>query len=413
MPTISVVVLTHSRCHLLRQCVENVLQRSSTLTTQIVICDNASTDETAAYLDSLDDPRIEVVRQSTNIGVNAYARLFPRCTGDYLVELDDDVIDAPAEWDRTLLEAFEQLPEIGYLAANLVHNPHDVTSGVMYGVNAHLYRTEEVAGVRLKVGGPVGGWCSLTSRELHDRVGGWSEQEEAFWQEEGIFLERAAGTRLSRRLPRGSSGRPRGRSVLLADAAREARVLALVQPGGRPEEHGETPSAEGAGARRAQRSARVVRAASRAARLCPPLRRRRAGADARIVRGMLLRIAVVVALLALTLATPCRRAGVGRPEPDSDRPSRAPALGCQPAQDPAVAGLVTTTTPQRENVNQAGYALCGLLVVLLVSIPIAADLATERPAEGDVVGRPERRCRPVSAAQLADRLAAPGSIQTV
>ena len=189
MPTISVVVLTHSRCHLLRQCVENVLQRSSKLTTQIVICDNASTDETAAYLDSLDDPRIEVVRQSTNIGVNAYARLFPRCTGEYLVELDDDVIDAPAEWDRALLEAFEQLPEIGYLAANLVHNPHDVTSGVMYGVNAHLYRTEQVAGVRLKVGGPVGGWCSLTSRELHDRVGGWSEQEEAFWQEEGIFLE--------------------------------------------------------------------------------------------------------------------------------------------------------------------------------------------------------------------------------
>ena len=167
--------------------------RTSALTTQILIWDNASTDDTGKYLDGLDDPRIEVVRHSTNIGVNAYARLFPSCTGDYLVELDDDVIDAPAGWDRTLLDAFERLPEIGYLAANLVHNPHDVTSGVMYGVNAHLYRTEEVAGVRLKVGGPVGGWCSLTSRELHDRVGGWSEQEEAFWQEEGIFLERLQG----------------------------------------------------------------------------------------------------------------------------------------------------------------------------------------------------------------------------
>ena len=145
-----------------------------------------------------------VVHHPKNIGVNAYARLFPETAGDYLIEVDDDVIDAPEAWDGTLLEAFEKLPEIGYLAANLAQNPHDITSGVMYGINAHLYRTEEVDGVRLKVGGPVGGWCSLTSRELHDRVGGWSEQDEAFWQEEGVFLE-GLGARLRRRVPRGSA----------------------------------------------------------------------------------------------------------------------------------------------------------------------------------------------------------------
>jgi GT2 family glycosyltransferase len=186
----SIVVLTHNRRHLLEQCVENVLSRTSACTTEIVIWDNASTDGTAAYLDDLADPRITVVHHPTNIGVNAYARLFPRTSGEYLIEVDDDVIDAPRDWDRTLIEAFEKLPTIGYLAANLVHNPHDITSGVMYGVNAHLYHTEIVNGVHLKAGGPVGGWCSVTSRELHDRVGGWSERGEAFWQEEGVFLER-------------------------------------------------------------------------------------------------------------------------------------------------------------------------------------------------------------------------------
>jgi GT2 family glycosyltransferase len=186
---ISVVVLTHNRSHLLRQCVENVLMRTSRLTTEMVIWNNGSTDDTAAYLDGLADPRIVAVHHPTNVGVNAYARVFPRTTGSYLVEVDDDVVDAPPGWDETLLEAFEMLPKIGYLAANLVQNPHDITSGVMYGINAHLYRTEEVNGVRLKLGGPIGGWCSLTSRELHDRVGGWSERDEAFWQEEGVFLE--------------------------------------------------------------------------------------------------------------------------------------------------------------------------------------------------------------------------------
>lgn len=189
---VSIVVLTHNRCHLLRQCVDNVLLRTSGRTGEIVIWNNASTDGTAAYLDTLIDSRIRVVHHPTNIGVNAYARLFPQTTGDYLIEVDDDVIDAPPAWDRTLVEAFEKLPSVGYLAANLVHNPHDITSGVMYGINSHLYRTEAVNGVRLKVGGPVGGWCSVTSRDLHDRAGGWAEHDEAFWQEEGEFLERLA-----------------------------------------------------------------------------------------------------------------------------------------------------------------------------------------------------------------------------
>ena len=142
------------------------------------------------YLDSLSEPRLTIVHHPTNIGMNAYARLFPATSGDHIIEVDDDVIDAPPDWDRALVESYMRLPDLGYLAANLAPNPHDVTSGVMYGINAHLYRTEEVNGVRLKVGGPVGGWCSVISRVLYDRVGGLNEQEEAYWLEDGILLQR-------------------------------------------------------------------------------------------------------------------------------------------------------------------------------------------------------------------------------
>lgn len=187
---VSIVVLTHNRCHLLRQCVENVLMRTSGRTSEIIVWDNASTDDTASYLDSLTDPRLTVVHHPSNIGMNAYARVFPRMAGDHLIEVDDDVIEAPQAWDQTLVEAFERLPDIGYLAANLANNRHDITSGVMYGVNADLYRIEEINGVRLKVGGPVGGWCTVTSRELYDRAGGLTEQKGAFWLEDSVFLER-------------------------------------------------------------------------------------------------------------------------------------------------------------------------------------------------------------------------------
>ena len=95
---IAIVVLTHNRVHLLRQCVEKVLGRISEQTTEIVIWDNGSTDGTAVYLDSLDDPRIRVVHHPENIGQNAYAEAFRLTSAPFMLELDDDMIDAPDAW---------------------------------------------------------------------------------------------------------------------------------------------------------------------------------------------------------------------------------------------------------------------------------------------------------------------------
>jgi GT2 family glycosyltransferase len=116
--SIAIVVLTHNRAELLRKCVENVLQKTSAATAEIVIWDNASSDHTAAYLDSLDDPRIRVIHSDANVGQNGYARSFRETSAPYLIELDDDVTNAPAGWDAQLLEAFERLPEVGFLAAD-------------------------------------------------------------------------------------------------------------------------------------------------------------------------------------------------------------------------------------------------------------------------------------------------------
>ena len=184
---IAVVVLTHNRAHLLRQCVENVLLRTSPATREIVIWDNASSDETAAYLGSLDDPRIRVIRNDENVGQNGYARAFRETTASYLVELDDDVVDAPAGWDAILLDAFLRLPKIGFLAADLVDDPHDEASHVRHHVRPHEYTLVEENGVRL-LRGPTGGGCAMTSRELNQRVGGFREQKAVFWLEDQTYI---------------------------------------------------------------------------------------------------------------------------------------------------------------------------------------------------------------------------------
>jgi GT2 family glycosyltransferase len=130
-----------------------------------------------------------VVNHDANIGMNGYARGFAMTRSDYIIDLDDDIVDAPPEWDRRLLDAFQKLPQVGFLAANLVDNPHDRSAQVMYHRDPHLDRVETVNGVRLKIG-PTGGGCALTSRELYERVGGFRERpKDVFWLEDAAFIQ--------------------------------------------------------------------------------------------------------------------------------------------------------------------------------------------------------------------------------
>ena len=186
--SIAVVVLTHNRVHLLRKCVENVLLRTSPATSEIVIWNNGSTDGTAPYLDSLTDPRIRVIHSEKNVGQNGYARAFRSTTSAYLVELDDDVVDAPHEWDLTLREALRKLPKIGFLAADLEDDPHDVAADYRYRIRPHAYTQEDVSGVKL-LRGPAGGGCAMTPRTVYEAAGGFRENsKQVFWLEDSAYI---------------------------------------------------------------------------------------------------------------------------------------------------------------------------------------------------------------------------------
>jgi GT2 family glycosyltransferase len=187
---IAIAVVTLNRLHLLQKVVENVLGRTES-TTEIVIWNNASTDGTAEYLAGLSDARITPVNSTTNVGLNAYARAFRMTTAPYMVELDDDVVDAPQGWDSTLLDAYRRLPEIGFLAADLVDEPDDPVSRFRHFVRPDDYRAYEANGVRL-LEGPTGGWCAMTDRELSDRVGGFPEHSEIYFNEEAEYIAKIA-----------------------------------------------------------------------------------------------------------------------------------------------------------------------------------------------------------------------------
>lgn len=186
---ISIAVITHNRLHLLRQCVENVLAATSDLTQQIIIWDNASLDGTRHYLAELDDPRIEVVHHPENIAMNARRRALALATGEYLVEMDDDVVDAPLKWDEALLEGYLHLAEFGRLAPFLQYDPDDSASVYLRYMREErgAYPLKVVKGIRILEGTP-GGACTMISRELYDRVGGYREHKRhPYWRPEVPF----------------------------------------------------------------------------------------------------------------------------------------------------------------------------------------------------------------------------------
>jgi GT2 family glycosyltransferase len=192
---IAVVVVTYNRLALLRKCVENVLLRTSSATTEVVVWSNGSTDGTEGFLNDIatQDCRIRTVNHSHNIGQNAYARAFGMTKSPHLVELDDDVIEAPREWDRMMLEAFTRLPKVGFLSADLVDDEHDEAAHLRYRVRPHVYTADVVNGIEL-IRGPTGGGCAMTSRAIYDQVGGFREDpKRAFWAEDATYIADIAG----------------------------------------------------------------------------------------------------------------------------------------------------------------------------------------------------------------------------
>jgi GT2 family glycosyltransferase len=186
--SIAIVVLTHNRAELLQKCVENVLSRVSDATSEIVIWNNGSTDATRAYLDSVEDPRIRCIHWDENIGQNAYARAFRETSAPFLIELDDDVVEAPHHWDATMREAYVRLPEVGFLAADLEDDPNDEASRLRHHGRPHEYTLVEENGVRILTG-PAGGGCAITARALNELAGGFRQQKnQVFWLEDAAYI---------------------------------------------------------------------------------------------------------------------------------------------------------------------------------------------------------------------------------
>jgi glycosyltransferase involved in cell wall biosynthesis len=95
-PLITIAIPTFNRASWLRGCVQAALAQSYAHL-EVVVSDNASTDETSAVLGEFEDRRLRVLKQSRNVGLTAnWNACLTAAEGEYIVFVPDD--DRIAPW---------------------------------------------------------------------------------------------------------------------------------------------------------------------------------------------------------------------------------------------------------------------------------------------------------------------------
>lgn len=117
MSQISVIIPTYNRAKYLPRAIESVLGQTHT-DLELIIVDDASTDETQAYINSLADNRIRVILHSKNLGVSSARNTgIKAAKNNWIAFLDSDDEWLPHKL-KTQLEFIKNNPGIKAIHSN-------------------------------------------------------------------------------------------------------------------------------------------------------------------------------------------------------------------------------------------------------------------------------------------------------
>jgi len=201
---VSVIILTRNTCGQTREAIESALTSTDSLTKEIRVIDNASTDESSSVLPAA-FPGIHYTRMERNLGfargVNFAAR---EATGDFLLLLNSDARLAP-EALGLAVEWMRAHPRCGVAGAQLYHADGRKQNSIANFpslatelLNKFLLRTlwpRRFPGKEQEFREPIAvesviGAFFLVRRELWEKLGGMDERF-FFFLEETDFCLRA------------------------------------------------------------------------------------------------------------------------------------------------------------------------------------------------------------------------------
>jgi glycosyltransferase involved in cell wall biosynthesis len=177
MPKVSVCIPTYNTAKYVGQAIESVLQQDYQ-DYELIVCDNASTDETPGLVRRYDDPRLQYVRFDEFVGQAAnWNRCVELARGKYVVLLHSDDMLRPA-FLRRAAGMLDRHPQIGLLHCVVQHVSQD-------GSHLHLQKLyeadvidaeEKLLRKLLLEGCVVNPAGVMVQRKVYEAVGKFTEQ---------------------------------------------------------------------------------------------------------------------------------------------------------------------------------------------------------------------------------------------
>lgn len=114
----SIGIPTYNRCKMLSQSLASALGQQG-ISIEVIICDNASTDDTQGFCESLQDSRVKYFRNSENVGpIPNWEKCLKLAKGEYFAWLQDDDLIFP-DFALRAAQAMTSTGSDAYLASSI------------------------------------------------------------------------------------------------------------------------------------------------------------------------------------------------------------------------------------------------------------------------------------------------------
>jgi|GEM_PF-291975 len=182
LPKVSVIVLTYNNLELTKACLDSLYKYSLYPNLEVIIVDNASSDETPQYLQEFNKihPDAVVILNKDNLGFSAGNNVgLAAATGDYLVLLNNDTYVTPG-WVLTMLNHLRFDNSIGIIGpvTNNIGNEAKIDINYADMEEMHKYAkgyTLSHMGQRILIS-TTAFFCVMIPRHVYEKVGPMDEK---------------------------------------------------------------------------------------------------------------------------------------------------------------------------------------------------------------------------------------------
>jgi GT2 family glycosyltransferase/glycosyltransferase involved in cell wall biosynthesis/Tfp pilus assembly protein PilF len=193
-PLVSLIIPVFNNVELTKKCIDSIRKNTRCDLYEIIIVDNASTDATLEYLNSLEDS-VKIIRNEKNVGFAKACNLGARISeSDYLLFLNNDT-EAKPSWLEYLLSVFNQNLEVAIAGAKLLYPDRTIQhAGIEFLPLQHPLNLNEFGAVNVMPDHPyrfldetmplvnvrreldmITGACLLIKSSVFKEVGGFDE----------------------------------------------------------------------------------------------------------------------------------------------------------------------------------------------------------------------------------------------